>query len=243
MQLNCDLGEDFGAWRMPVNEAIMQLINQANVACGFHAGDPTAILNTIRLSKQHNLSIGAHPSYPDLVGFGRRHIAMSADDLYATLCYQISAVKGMCALSGATLDYVKPHGALYNDCIKHPDIRRVVMKAVSQFEGLTLMIQAVPEYTQFVSEANVFGLTLQFEAFVDRRYSESGSLVPRQQSGAVLNIDEALQQAKLLIQSKQVKTLAGNLLDVNASTLCLHGDNPDSLELAKSIAQLLASTE
>ncbi|MDM7860927.1 5-oxoprolinase subunit PxpA [Alteromonas sp. ASW11-36] len=239
MLLNCDLGEDFGAWKMSVEPAIMEVIDQANIACGFHGGDPLAIETAIKNAVDNNVSIGAHPSYPDLVGFGRRHIAMSAPELQACLRYQISALKGLCELHGSNLDYVKPHGALYNDLVKNESIRACVMTVIAEFSSLQLMLQAGPWQEMFIKEAQQFDIELQFEAFIDRRYTDDGYLTSRRVPGAVLTVEEALTQAQQLIQQQKVTTQSGQPLTVMASTLCIHGDNSVALGLAQEVRKLI----
>lgn len=239
MQLNCDLGEDFGAWTMSVEPAIMEVIDQANIACGFHAGDPLAIENALKHAIEHKVSIGAHPSYPDLVGFGRRHIAMSAPELEACLRYQIATLRGLCELHGGKLEYVKPHGALYNDLVKDSGIRTTVMKVVAEFGDLHLMLQAGLWQQDFALEAEKYDLQLQFEAFIDRRYTDNGYLTNRREAGAVLPPDQAIQQAQQLIVSQQVTSQSGNALSISASTLCIHGDNSVALSLAQQVRELI----
>ena len=243
MWLNCDLGESFGAWRMASDEKVMPMIDQANIACGFHAGDPLTISQTINSAVEHNLQIGAHPSYPDLVGFGRRHMAMSHEELVACIQYQVAALQSLVAIKGQTLKYVKPHGALYNDVLKHENVRHAVMSAVSEFDGLTLMLQAGQHQQQWRAEASELELALWFEAFIDRRYEADGSLRSRRLSGAVLPPELAYQQAKLLIEKGQVVTSDGLHLSIDADTLCVHGDNPDCVALVNKIRALLNNSQ
>ena len=237
MKLNCDLGESYGAWRMAVDEQIMVYIDQANVACGYHAGDPVAISDAITLAKKHNVSVGAHPAYPDLQGFGRRSMVMPERELIACLHYQISALRGMTAIQGVTLDYVKPHGALYNDLMRDKDLRRTVMKAVAEAgdSELPLMIQAHPDFVDHRDEASEFGLELLFEAFSDRRYDDSGYLVSRRNEGAVLNESEAVAQAVQLMDTGTITTASGNTLDLKVDTLCVHGDSSGAVAMAEQL--------
>ena len=237
MKLNCDLGESYGAWRMAVDEQIMVYIDQANVACGYHAGDPVAISDAITLAKKHNVSVGAHPAYPDLQGFGRRSMVMPERELIACLHYQISALRGMTAIQGVTLDYVKPHGALYNDLMRDKDLRRTVMKAVAEAGGseLPLMIQAHPDFVDHRDEASEFGLELLFEAFSDRRYDDNGYLVSRRNEGAVLNESEAVEQAVQLMDTGTITTASGNTLDIKVDTLCVHGDSSGAVAMAEQL--------
>jgi UPF0271 protein len=242
MKLNCDLGESYGAWSMPVEEAIMAQIDQANIACGFHAGDPLVMKRAIALAKANNVSIGAHPAYPDLQGFGRRSMSIPANELIAIIQYQVSALQGMAGVCDTQVTYVKPHGALYNDMMKNIDVMEAVMNSVSAMSNastvaspLALMIQATANNEQYQRIANDLGLTLYFEAFADRRYTDEGLLQSRLIDGAVLNESQALEQAKQLIETGTVTTASGSTLSVNAHSLCVHGDTLGAVEIAKQI--------
>ncbi|MBU2976744.1 5-oxoprolinase subunit PxpA [Alteromonas sp. C1M14] len=241
MKLNCDLGESFGIWTMPVDDAVMPLIDQANIACGFHGGDPLVMEKAISSALAHDVSIGAHPSYPDLQGFGRRSMSMAAEELKSCLQYQIAALMGMAACQGAKVTHVKPHGALYNDMMKTPSVRKVVMEAVSQIgQGqLPLVLQAHPKSQQLRSEAQQFGLKLLFEAFADRRYSDDGFLLSRQEKGAVLDHTLAYEQVSLLLEHGIVITQSGLEMPLEADTLCVHGDSPGAVAMVQQFRVLL----
>ena len=242
MRLNCDLGEDFGPWSMSVDESIYATIDQANIACGFHAGDPVSIEKALRKAIASNVQIGAHPGYPDLVGFGRRHIAMGSDELSSCLRYQIAALDGLTSCWGSQLQYVKPHGALYNDCVSDNRIRQAVFMAMRAFPHLQLMLQAHPEFAQWQREAESQGLSLLSEAFIDRRYQANGALTPRNQEGAVLDKESAIEQGRLLIQQGIVIDNTGNPLSVSAQSLCVHGDNADAVMIAQTLKQIIESS-
>ena len=245
MKLNCDLGESFGAWSMPVESAIMGEIDQANIACGFHAGDPLVMKQAIRLAKQHDVVIGAHPAYPDLQGFGRRSMAIAADELSAMIQYQVSALSGMAKVCGANVSYVKPHGALYNDMMKDTAVMRTVMKSIAEINmqsldsPLALMVQATSQNTALKEAAQEWGLPLYFEAFSDRRYTDEGLLQSRLIEGAVLSESDALLQAKQLISSGTVTTASGETLAIEADSLCVHGDTKGAVSIAKKIRTFL----
>ena len=245
MKLNCDLGESFGAWSMPVEAAIMAEIDQANIACGFHAGDPLVMKQAIRLAKQHDVDIGAHPAYPDLQGFGRRSMAIAADELSAMIQYQVSALSGMAKVCGANVSYVKPHGALYNDMMKDTAVMRTVMKSIAEINmqsldsPLALMVQATSQNTALKEAAQEWGLPLYFEAFSDRRYTDEGLLQSRLIEGAVLSESDALLQAKQLISSGTVTTASGATLAIEADSLCVHGDTKGAVNIAKKIRTFL----
>ncbi len=245
MKLNCDLGESFGAWSMPVEAAIMAEIDQANIACGFHAGDPLVMKQAIRLAKQHDVDIGAHPAYPDLQGFGRRSMAIAADELKAMIQYQVSALSGMAKVCGANVSYVKPHGALYNDMMKDTAVMRTVMQSIAEINmqslnsPLALMVQATSQNAAIKEAAQEWELPLYFEAFSDRRYTDEGLLQSRLIEGAVLSESDALLQAKQLISSGTVTTASGATLAIEADSLCVHGDTKGAVNIAKKIRTFL----
>ena len=245
MKLNCDLGESFGAWSMPVESAIMGEIDQANIACGFHAGDPLVMKQAIRLAKQHDVDIGAHPAYPDLQGFGRRSMAIAADELSAMIQYQVSALSGMAKVCGANVSYVKPHGALYNDMMKDTAVMRTVMQSIAEINmqslnsPLALMVQATSQNAAIKEAAQEWELPLYFEAFSDRRYTDEGLLQSRLIEGAVLSESDALLQAKQLISSGTVTTASGATLAIEADSLCVHGDTKGAVNIAKKIRTFL----
>ncbi|WP_334060041.1 5-oxoprolinase subunit PxpA [Alteromonas sp. S005] len=245
MKLNCDLGESFGAWSMPVESAIMAEIDQANIACGFHAGDPLVMKQAILLAKQHDVAIGAHPAYPDLQGFGRRSMAIAADELSAMIQYQVSALSGMAKICEAKVSYVKPHGALYNDMMKDTAVMGTVMQSIAEINmqssdsPLALMVQATSHNGALKDAAKEWGLPLFFEAFSDRRYTDEGLLQSRLIEGAVLSESDALLQAKQLISSGTVTTASGAKLAVEADSLCVHGDTKGAVNIAKKIRTFL----
>ena len=245
MKLNCDLGESFGAWSMPVEAAIMAEIDQANIACGFHTGDPLVMKQAIRLAKQHDVDIGAHPAYPDLQGFGRRSMAIAADELSAMIQYQVSALSGMAKVCGANVSYVKPHGALYNDMMKDTAVMRTVMQSIAEINmqslnsPLALMVQATSQNAAIKEAAQEWELPLYFEAFSDRRYTDEGLLQSRLIEGAVLSESDALLQAKQLISSGTVTTASGATLAIEADSLCVHGDTKGAVNIAKKIRTFL----
>lgn len=241
IKLNCDLGESFGAWSMGMDAQVMPLIDQANIACGFHAGDPTVLVNTLTLAKHHQVEVGAHPSYDDKQGFGRRSVKMNADELKHLLWYQIAAVDGVAKSLGLELSYVKPHGALYNDMMASPALLETVMRSVANYhKPLKLMLLATGSATEHRLLAQRYQLELLFEAFADRRYKTDGSLTPRSQAGSVLDHQSALAQVQQLLQNGTVQSDTGDSVVIQADTLCVHGDNPQAVALVQSIRQLLS---
>lgn len=241
LRLNCDLGESFGSWKMGLDEAVMPFIDQANIACGFHAGEPLVLHNTLMLAKQHNVTIGAHPGYPDLVGFGRRSLQASAAELKAMILYQIAAIDGMATTQGMTLTYVKPHGAMYNDMMADSVIRGIIMQAVSEYHRpLVLMLQSTPQADVHQQEGDSIGLELWFEIFADRCYDDDGKLLSRSQLGAVHNKEKMLAQVKQLKELGTITTVNGETLQLRADTLCVHGDNMDGVNAIQEIRGLIS---
>lgn len=241
MLLNCDLGESYGNWRMGLDEDVMPFLDQANVACGFHGGDPLTMEKTLRLAAQHRVCVGAHPAYPDLVGFGRRTMALSPEELRSTLLYQIAALDGMAQTCSVSIEYVKPHGALYNDMMADSAVRETVMRTVADYvKPLRLMLQATAEADQHQKEAAALGLPLWFEAFADRCYDDDGRLLSRRKPGAVHDRPRMLAQVEQLAREASVTTVSGKTLALQVDTLCVHGDNAEGVQAIQEIRQLLA---
>jgi UPF0271 protein len=240
MLLNCDLGESYGSWTMGVDAAVMPYIDQANIACGFHAGDPLTMRRTLALAAEHGVAVGAHPAYPDLVGFGRRSMNLGSEEIIASLHYQIAALDGMAENHGLQLSYVKPHGALYHDMMSNPEVRSAILESIASYHRpLTLMIQATPAADEYRTEAESVDVQLQFEAFADRGYADDGSLVPRSQPGAVHARKRMLEQVLQLQRDKTVTTVSGNIIPLQADTLCVHGDNPTAVRAIEAIRALV----
>lgn len=240
IRLNCDLGESFGSWKMGLDEAVMPHIDQANIACGFHAGDPLVLQKTLTLAKQHGVMVGAHPGYPDLVGFGRRSIKASPAELKAMVLYQLAAADGMAASQGLTLEYVKPHGAMYNDMMANDEIRANIMEAIASYHRpIVLMLQGTPDAEKHRAEAAGYGLNLWFEAFADRCYDDDGRLLARRKEGAVHNREKMLAQVKQLAEQGTITTVSGNTLHLQADTLCVHGDNIEGVNAIQEIRAML----
>ncbi|ATC94997.1 5-oxoprolinase subunit PxpA [Pseudoalteromonas tunicata] len=244
MKLNCDLGESYGAWQMGLDSQMMAHIDMANIACGFHAGDPLVLTQTLALAKQHNVIIGAHPSYPDLVGFGRRSMQCSQNEIISMVHYQISALDGMAKNIGLTLSYVKPHGALYNDMMAKPEVQDAIFIAISQYHRpLKLMMLAGNDNQTLLQKAQHHNVSLLFEAFADRRYQDNGQLTPRSQLGAVLSQNEILSQVQQLLSKGTVITDTATEIPLSADTLCVHGDNEAAIALIAQIKQLCIKSE
>ncbi|HEK1687641.1 TPA: LamB/YcsF family protein [Pseudomonas putida] len=239
--LNCDMGESFGNWRMGLDAEVMPYVDCANIACGYHAGDPGTMRRTVALALQHGVTIGAHPAYPDLVGFGRRSMACSDDEIRDLLHYQIGALEGICKVLGGRVAYVKPHGALYNDMMADPQKLRAVLEAVAAYDaGLPLMLMATADDSAAQALGDEIGVPLWFEAFADRAYTASGHLVSRRLPGAVHH-DPALvvEQAVRLARGEALVANDGSALRLDAATLCVHGDNESSVAAVRQIRQAL----
>jgi UPF0271 protein len=240
MKLNADLGESFGHWQSSSDEDLMPFIDQANLACGYHAGDPKVLERTISIVKKHKVSLGAHPSYPDLQGFGRRSMRIPAAELIPMLHAQIAVVEGMAKCQGVALQYIKPHGALYNDMMQHAQVFEDVLAALTSYhQRYPLMIQALANNDFHQQLADQQGVSLIYEAFADRRYTSTGYLASRQVAGAVLAPHEALEQARRLIEKHQVISDQGKTITIQADSLCVHGDTPSALQMAIKIRDML----
>lgn len=239
MTLNGDVGESYGTWSLGCDEQLIPLLDMANIACGFHASDPETMSNTVRLCRQHNVSIGAHPGYDDKIGFGRRSIDMSASAITASIMYQVGALQGICQLYSCQVDYIKPHGAMYHDMMASKSVMSAIFKAAAIL-NLPVMLFANNQTELSIHLAKEMGVAVIFEAFADRRYTESGALAPREQTGAVFHKEEdILKQARSIIQNQVVFSATSKALPLNASTLCVHGDNAASIAVATSIRMLI----
>jgi UPF0271 protein len=240
MKLNCDLGESYGAWTMGLDAEVMPHIDLANVATGFHAGDPLVIQHTLRLAGEHGVTVGAHPAYPDLVGFGRRSMICTREEIISKIHYQVAALDGMSICAGLELRYVKPHGALYNDMMARTEVRAAILEALAEYHRpLALMLQATPEVEIHRQEADRAGIEVWFEAFADRCYDDGGALVSRRLDGAVHDRTKMLAQVEQLCNSGTVTTASGQRLAVAADTLCVHGDNIEGVQAIREIRALL----
>ncbi|PPC77782.1 LamB/YcsF family protein [Pokkaliibacter plantistimulans] len=239
MWLNCDMGESFGAWKMGMDEAVMPFIDQANIACGFHASDPLIMQKTVRLALQHNVMIGAHPSYPDLVGFGRRSMSCTPAEITAFIRYQYGALQAIARAEGGKVAYVKPHGALHNDMMKDEKVLRAVMAALaSEPEPLPLMIMTTADNSNVKALAAEYGVTLWLEAFADRGYDAEGYLMSRSLPNAVHHdVDTIVRQALTLARGESILASSGSPLKLDAVTLCVHGDNPESIRAVQAIRE------
>ncbi|HEY9319920.1 MAG TPA: 5-oxoprolinase subunit PxpA [Achromobacter sp.] len=238
IDLNSDLGESLGAWTMGDDAAMLRLVSSANVACGFHAGDPAGILATLKGAAANGVAVGAHVSYPDLTGFGRRNMDVASADLVADVIYQIGALKGLAAAAGTQVSYVKPHGALYNT-IAH-DARQandVITAMLAVDPSLALVGLAGSPLLALARER---GFRVVAEAFADRAYTPQGTLVSRREKGAVLNDPEVVAQRMLrLVEDGLVEAIDGSLTRVEADSICVHGDSPGAVDMAREVRRRL----
>ncbi|MDD2060943.1 LamB/YcsF family protein [Pseudomonas sp. GD03860] len=235
--LNCDMGESFGSWTMGLDAQVMPFVDCANIACGFHAGDPGIMRHTVALAVASNVRIGAHPAYQDLVGFGRRSMACSADEIRDLLHYQIGALEGICRTQGTHVAYVKPHGALYNDMMADPQKLRAVLQAMAEYDRqLPLMLMATADNSAAQALGDEYGVPLWFEAFADRAYDAAGRLVSRRLPGAVHHDPaQIVDQALRLARGEPLVAVDGSELRLQAQTLCVHGDNASSVAAVQQI--------
>ncbi|BCW51984.1 UPF0271 protein [Arthrobacter sp. 1088] len=234
MDLNADLGESFGSWTMGDDASMFRIVSSANVACGFHAGDPLTMLDSCRAAFELDVRVGAHVGYRDLAGFGRRSLDMTFDELFGDVLYQLGALDGMAHAVGASVDYVKPHGALYNRIVHDPDQAEAVVAAVHAYDpGLPVLGLPGSAWLKLAEES---GHPVFREAFVDRAYLPDGTLVPRSEEGAVLHDPAAVvAQAVRLATRKEVVAVDGTIVPVSADSLCIHGDTPGAVNMAAAV--------
>ena len=234
IDLNADLGEGFGRSRLAEDEALLDLVSSANIACGFHAGDATTMRDTVMAAKARGVTIGAHPSYPDIPGFGRRELGLPPREISRHVEYQLRALRDVCGAERAKLSYVKPHGALYNRAARDPEVARAVASAIRAVEAsLTLLGLAGSEMARAAAGA---GIPFASEAFVDRAYKPNGTLVPRAEPGAVIHdVKSAVQRAIMLVKGQTITADDGSELHISAQSLCVHGDNADSAPILRAL--------
>jgi UPF0271 protein len=238
IDLNCDMGEGFGAYRMGDDRAMLQIVTTANVACGFHAGDPEIMAATMAAAKQNGVAIGAHPGYPDLWGFGRRRLPFSAAEITRFLAYQIGAAAGVAALAGHRLTHVKAHGALSNVACEEPDVADAIVEAVAGVDrGLVFVAIAGTELQRAGERHN---LSVAHEIFADRAYLDNGLLMPRSRPGSVIHdAEETSRRVVAMAQAGAIITESGKRIPVRIDTVCVHGDTPGAVAIAASVRSAL----
>jgi UPF0271 protein len=241
IDLNSDVGESFGNYTLGLDEQVIPLISSANIACGYHAGDPTVMRHTVALAVKNGVGLGAHPGLPDLVGFGRRNMEVTLEEIKDFVAYQTGALQAVAALQGARLQHVKPHGALYNMAVKNPAIWDAVAEVMAGIdERLILFVLAGSDRAELESIGKRRGVRIAFEFFADRAYNTDGSLVSRKLPGAVIHDNEVVAAKVLkLVKEGKVKTIEGSEIELKAETICVHGDNPKALALVQKIRETL----
>jgi 5-oxoprolinase (ATP-hydrolysing) subunit A len=238
LNLNADLGESFGAWKMGDDATLLTLVNSASLACGFHAGDPLVMRRTVHLANKAGVTIGAHPSFPDLQGFGRRPMHLPADELQAMIIYQLGALAGMAAVEGTRITHVKPHGALSNMACLDAALATHICRAVKSFDKWLILL--APAGSQLARAGEHSGLRVASEIFADRAYTDEGNLVPRTQAGAVLtNSDDCVAHVLRMLDAGGVVSVSGKHLALPIHSVCLHGDHPQATAAARAVRQAL----
>jgi UPF0271 protein len=238
VDLNCDMGESFGAYQMGTDLQIMPLVSSANIACGFHAGDPSVMHKTLVAAVAQGVAIGAHPGLPDLVGFGRRTMQITPQEAYDMVVYQVGALAGFAKAVGVSLHHVKPHGALYNMAAKDRALADAIARAVRDIDA-SLVLYGLAG-SELIHEGEAAGLKVASEVFADRSYQADGSLTPRSQPNALLESDEeAVQQVLTMVTEKRVKAVTGEWVSLEADTICIHGDGAHALSFAHKVKEAL----
>nr|WP_157333489.1 5-oxoprolinase subunit PxpA [Paenibacillus lutrae] len=238
IDLNCDMGESFGAYRFGLDEELLDCISSANVACGFHAGDPGVMRRTVHLCLSKGVAIGAHPGLPDLAGFGRRELAVSADETYELTLYQLGALHAFVRAEGGSMRHVKPHGALYHMASVRPELADAIALAALRVSGELVLLG--PPGSELLRAGRAHGLRVAAEAFADRTYRPDGSLTPRTQPGALLaDPAQACEQVLRLVQDGTVPVEGGGALPLEADTVCIHGDGPHAAAIARAVRDRL----
>lgn len=238
IDLNCDMGESYGVYTLGYDEQAMPYVTSINVACGFHASDPSNMLKTVKLAKKYGVAIGAHPAFPDLVGFGRRYMALSAEEIKADVMYQIGALWALCKSEGLALQHVKVHGALYNAAEKDMTVAAAIAQAIKAVDENLYMI-CLGNSTMVRAAQNI-GVKYVEEAFADRAYTRDGTLVPRKQAGAVIHdVNCVAERVLSMVKDETVIGIDGSTVSISAQTICVHGDTPGSVEMIKAIREVL----
>lgn len=238
MDLNSDIGESFGIYKIGDDESLMPHITSANIACGFHGGDPQVMQRTVQMCQAHGVSIGAHPGYQDLPGFGRRVIKLSESEVESMMLYQLGALAAFTRAQGAILRHVKPHGALYNHAAQDMPTARAIARAVMRFDSNLILVGLANSY--LIQAAVEFGIPYAREGFIDRAYSSDGTLVSRAEAGAVdSSAERAIQVALRFVREGSVQSIDGKILSLEVDTLCIHGDTPGAVQIATAVQQAL----
>ncbi len=239
IDLNCDMGESFGMYKMGLDEEVIKHISSANVACGFHAGDPMWMRHTVRLAEEHGVAVGAHPSFPDLNGFGRRNMSVEPEEAKNDVIYQVGALSAFTA--GGKLQHVKPHGAMYNQAVGDEALARAICEAVLEVdEDMVLLVLAGSPWERTAAD---MGLRVAREIFADRAMNPDGSLVSRSREGSVIHdVEEVVERSLRMVTESRAVAITGEEMEVEAESLCLHGDTPGAVEMAKTLERQLRAS-
>lgn len=242
VDINCDMGESFGAYHIGNDEKVIKYITSANLACGFHAADPNVMDRTVRLCREHGVKVGAHPGYPDLMGFGRRYMDIDENELVNLIIYQVGALQGFLKLNSLSLQHVKLHGALYNYAANKMDfVIRLTEKLAVPFENPIFLTLATPQSMRLKEKYSGSGIRLALEAFPDRQYDDEGALLSRRLPGAVVKDPQRIAERALdMVLNRRIGTVGGKWIPMEVDTLCLHGDNEESIEAAALIRKSLS---
>ena len=236
IDLNCDMGESFGVYKLGMDEEVINYISSANIACGFHAGDHNVMQTTVRIAAENEAGIGAHPAFPDLNGFGRRKMDIDLEEIKNLITYQIGSLSAFAKARNRELQHVKPHGALYNMASSNYDLAAAAAEAVKKIDEDLIFVALGG--TKLYKAAEDIGLRVAFEAFADRAYSEDGTLASRSEEGAVLEDSRVIKKRVVkMITENEVRTISGNVISVNPDTICVHGDNPEALEIVREVVK------
>ncbi|BAD84525.1 hypothetical protein, conserved, LamB/YcsF family [Thermococcus kodakarensis KOD1] len=238
VDLNADLGESFGRYRLGLDEEVMKYITSANVATGWHAGDPLVMRKTVKLAKENGVAVGAHPGYPDLLGFGRRYMKLTYDEARNYILYQVGALYAFVRAEGIELQHVKPHGALYNALVKEEELARGVIEGIADFDKNLIFVTLSGSRPAEIAEE--MGVKVAHEVFADRAYNPDGTLVPRSKPGAVIEDKEEIAERVIsMVKDGGVRAINGEWVELKVDTICLHGDNPKAVEIAAHIRKVL----
>lgn len=240
IDINCDMGESFGVYKITTDDAVMNFISSANIACGFHAGDPMVMRKTVKLALENGVGVGAHPGFPDLMGFGRREMKLSLDEIETSVIYQVGALMGMVRSEGGTLQHVKPHGMLYNMAVKDNKIAEAIARGIAKVDSNLILVALAS--SEFAEAGKKVGLKVANEVFADRGYNADGSLVARGTPGAFIRDPKiAAQRVVKMVKEGKVEAIDGTVISFQADTVCLHGDNPEVVTFVQTISQALDS--
>ena len=238
VDLNSDLGESFGGYKLGLDEEVMKYISSANVATGWHAGDPLVMRKTVRLAKENGVAVGAHPGYPDLLGFGRRYMKLSSEEARNYILYQIGALYAFAKAEGLELQHVKPHGALYNALVREEELARAVIEGIADFDRRLIFVTL--SGSRAAEIAGEMGVKAAHEVFADRAYNPDGTLVPRSKPGAVIHDkEEIVKRVISMVKDGGVKAINGEWVELKVDTICVHGDNPKAVEIAAHVRKAL----